>query len=80
MIASLVAPWFILAKHELSEKAQSDWLSLLRDISGVADKCGAKYIRVLPNCLLEQDKLLASHQTLKNLLETTEDSRYFSAV
>jgi hypothetical protein len=64
-------------EHELSEKAQSDWLSLLRDISGVADKCGAKYIRVLPNCLLEQDKLLASHQTLKNLLETTEDSRYF---
>jgi len=64
-------------EHELSEKAQSSWLTLLQDISSVADNCGAEYIRVLPNCLLEQNQLLASHQTLKNLLETSKDSRYF---
>lgn len=49
----------------------------LRKVSQVADSCGASYIRLLPNCLLEQEKLIQQHVSLKQLLETIEDKRFF---
>jgi len=64
-------------EHELSQKEQTNWVELFRKVSTVADQCGATYIRVLPNCLLEQNQLLLQHESLENLLKEAKDSRYF---
>lgn len=49
----------------------------LDKVSQVADSCNAKYIRLLPNCLLEQDQLVQQHISLKQLLENIKDKRFF---
>ena len=36
-----------------------------------------KYIRLLPNCLLEQNKLIEQHQRLDEVLAQVNDSRFF---
>ena len=52
-------------------------VSTFTDVSNLATKLGAKYIRLLPNCLLEQDKLLREHEALKTMLENLGDDRFF---
>lgn len=64
-------------EHEMSQEAQGDWSSLFKQVSVVADNCGATYIRVLPNCLLDQNQLLLQHESLNKVLKDTGDSRYF---
>jgi hypothetical protein len=64
-------------EHEASKEFETDRVDLLRRVSKVADKCGAKYIRVLPNCLLEQKQLIQQHISLKKLLEKVDDGRFF---
>ena len=43
----------------------------------MADNCGAKYIRLLPNCLLDQYDLLRQHKSLDNTLHQIDDKRFF---
>lgn len=64
-------------EHEASKEFETDRIDLLKRVSKVADKCDAKYIRVLPNCLLEQKQLIQQHISLKKLLENVEDKRFF---
>lgn len=64
-------------EHELSDEVQRDRLELFKKVSKVADNCGAQYIRVLPNCLLDQQQLLLEHKSLKEMLTQTDDPRYF---
>jgi len=54
-----------------------DLVEFLRKVAAVADNCGAKYIRLLPNCLLEQDKLIEQHNELDKVLEQVNDPRFF---
>lgn len=54
-----------------------DQVALLREISRVADRCGAQYIRVLPNCLLGDGALKDEHAALAPLLAAAEDPRFF---
>ena len=64
-------------EHELSEEVMADRVGLLNKVSKVADKCGAKYIRMLPNCLLEQEHLIRQHKSLDNVLAQINDTRFF---
>jgi len=64
------------ADHEKPEDTV-DKLEMYRRISKVADNCGAKYIRLLPNCLLTQDKLIKQHEALDEVLVQVNDPRYF---
>ena len=64
-------------EHELSEEVMADRVGLLKKVSKVADKCGAKYIRMLPNCLLEQEHLIRQHKSLDNVLAQIDDTRFF---
>lgn len=64
------------ADHEKPEDTE-DKIGMYRKISKVADNCGAKYIRLLPNCLLAQDKLIEKHNELDEVLKEVNDSRYF---
>ena len=65
------------SEHEAGKDFYSNRVELLKKVSKVADNCGAKYIRMLPNCLLEQKQLIQQHVSLKKLLEQVEDKRYF---
>lgn len=64
------------ADHEQSEDTK-DRVLMYKKISKVADNCGAKYIRLLPDCLLEQDKLIEQHSALDEILAEVNDDRYF---
>lgn len=64
------------ADHEKPEDTE-DKIEMYRKISKVADNCGAKYIRLLPNCLLEQDALIQKHHELDEVLKEVNDPRYF---
>lgn len=61
--------------HE--EGPTDDWETRFRQISRVADRCNAEYIRVLPNCLLPQPKLAAQHRALQHILKRVGDDRFF---
>jgi organic radical activating enzyme len=64
-------------EHEMTDDMLTDRVKLLQKVSKVADNCGAKYIRLLPNCLLEQYHLIRQHNALDNLLKDIADPRYF---
>jgi organic radical activating enzyme len=59
---------------------KQDPLELLRKVAAVADQCGARYIRMLPNCLLKQENLLQQHAILQELLSTIKDPRFFHQI
>ena len=65
------------SEHEAGKELEGDRLALLKKVSQVADNCGAKYIRVLPNCLLEQRQLIQQHISLKKILDDCPDKRFF---
>lgn len=64
------------AEHESTE-IDRERLSYLKEVSLVADRIGAEYIRMLPNCLLDQESLLKAHQSLDFTLEELNDPRFF---
>jgi hypothetical protein len=66
------------SEHEaVKQDFLNDRISLFNSVSKVADNCGAKYIRLLPNCLLDQDNLIRQHKSLQKTLLGLEDKRYF---
>ena len=64
-------------EHESSDEVMSDRVELLNKAAMVADRCGAKYIRLLPNCLLSQYDLIRQHKSLDNTLKDVADPRFF---
>lgn len=64
-------------EHEMSGEIMNDRVALLKKVSRVADNCGAKYIRLLPNCLLEQKHLIKQHLSLDKVLNQIDDKRFF---
>lgn len=61
-------------KHETGA---DDWLDRFRSVSKLADRLGAKYVRVLPNCLLVEKDLEAEHDRLDRILSSVGDARFF---
>ena len=64
-------------EHEASDEMMSNRVDLLSKAAMVADRCGAKYIRLLPNCLLSQYDLIRQHKSLDNTLKEVDDPRFF---
>lgn len=65
-------------EHESTKEKNIDRADLFKRVAKVADKLDAKYIRILPNCLLEQKNLILEHQNLKKFLEeNVKDERFF---
>jgi len=75
----VLTPWLgLVYAHKVYDQSWYEGIiQFFKDVSAVADNCGATYIRVLPNCLLEQDHLLLQHQVLADVLTETQDPRYF---
>jgi organic radical activating enzyme len=65
------------AEHEATTERVSDRLDLLKRVSGVADKLKADYVRILPNCLMEQRELLLQHRSIDRDLNDLGDARFF---
>tara|TARA_Y100000310_G_scaffold298333_1_gene332193 strand:+ start:5430 stop:6488 length:1059 start_codon:yes stop_codon:yes gene_type:complete len=74
---------FVFTKHhELGEYnlTYAGYIdNYFKDISKVADQCGAEYIRVLPDCLLPQNDLEQHHYLLDTVLAQAQvnDPRFF---
>lgn len=65
-------------EHEATnEIIPLDRVELFAKFSKVADNCGASYIRVLPNCLLEQNQLILQHKSIQKIAENLGDKRFF---
>ena len=64
------------AEHESTE-SNRERLTYLRKVSTLADQLQAEYVRMLPNCLLDQDNLLRAHQSLEITLDELKDDRFF---
>ncbi len=52
-------------------------LDTLLKAKTVATAVGAKYVRVLPNCLLEQNELIKQHEALEADFSSIGDERFF---
>lgn len=52
-------------------------LDVLKKASAVATANKAQYVRVLPNCLLEQPQLIAQHEALDRDFREIGDTRFF---
>jgi MoaA/NifB/PqqE/SkfB family radical SAM enzyme len=52
-------------------------LSEMKELSAFVDNDKVSYIRILPNCLLEQEKLLDEHKKIADLLSELNDNRFF---
>lgn len=64
-------------EHESTEEVMTNRIEMLKKVSKIADRLGAQYIRLLPNCLLEQKHLIAQHKSLDKTLSKIKDSRFF---
>lgn len=62
-------------EHEKIE--HSSVLEYFDKISKLADRLSAKYIRVLPNCLLDQETLVKVHRGLDDIFLKLKDNRFF---
>lgn len=62
-------------EHELIQ--HSSIQEYFKKISNLATKLNAKYIRILPNCLLEQETLLKVHNGLDTIFKELKDERFF---
>lgn len=54
-----------------------DLLPLFQQIQLVADRTGAKYVRILPNCLLSGQKLLIANFVISKIIYRLDDPRFF---
>lgn len=64
-------------RHESPEELKRGWVENYQRVAAIADRVNARYVRVLPNCLLPQGKLYERHQQLDDLFEELKDPRFF---
>jgi len=67
---------FTIEHQSFSEK-YIDRLEMLRKVSDLTSKFNAKYIRILPNCLLNQNNLILIHNSINKILVELNDPRFF---
>jgi hypothetical protein len=65
------------SEHEDVPDEDMDRNTMFGKVAKIADRIGAKYVRVLPNCLLEQRDLFTMHKSLCKALENFNDERFF---
>jgi len=64
-------------EHESTDEIMTDRRLMFKKVSKIADKLNAKYIRLLPNCLLDQKHLIAQHASLAKMFLELDDKRFF---
>lgn len=64
-------------EHEATAEVHTSRVEMLKKVAKIADRLGARYVRLLPNCLLEQSHLISQHKALDHTLEELGDDRFF---
>ena len=64
-------------EHEATDNMPLERHVLFDNVARIADRIDAKYVRLLPNCLLEQKDLIAQHRSLDIALGKFNDPRFF---
>jgi len=64
-------------EHEDDSYQMCNRPELLKKVSSLADRLGSQYIRIAPNCLLDDNDLIRHHMSLDAILQTIDDSRFF---
>ena len=64
-------------EHEATKDMPLDRFILFENVAQVANNVNAQYVRLLPNCLLEQKDLIAQHKSLDLALAKFDDPRFF---
>lgn len=64
-------------EHEATKEQVKTRQELLQKAARVADKLKATYVRLLPNCLLQQRALLVQHRALDHDIRELNDPRFF---
>lgn len=64
-------------EHEATEENETDRMTIFSKVKAVVDTFGAKYIRILPNCLLDQEHLFLMHRAIDYTLKELGDDRFF---
>ncbi len=65
------------SEHQATKTKVGTRQEVLRKAAGIADKIGASYCRIQPNCLLDQRALLLQHKALDFDLKELGDDRFF---
>ena len=65
------------SEHENVTDEDMDRSVMFAKVAKIADRINAKYVSVLPNCLLEQRDLFAMHKSLDKTLQNFNDERFF---
>lgn len=65
------------SEHEALDDPLLDRLEILKKAQTIANRMQAKYVRLLPNCLLQQRELLLQHRSLDITLNKLGDDRFF---
>ena len=63
--------------HEITKDLPDNWQDIFKKVSRLADRMEAQYIRLLPNCLLDQNALVQQHAAMAKVLEKVNDDRFF---
>jgi organic radical activating enzyme len=64
-------------EHEATQSMPLERHVLFENVAQVANNVGGQYVRLLPNCLLEQKDLIAQHKSLDLALAKFNDTRFF---
>ena len=59
------------------EADTTNLVEILGRVKGLADTLRARYVRLLPNCLLDQNSLLREHLALSKIIQQLDDKRFF---
>lgn len=65
------------SEQEATADSDNNRLSIFKRVAAVVDRFGAKYVRILPNCLLDQEHLFLMHRAIDKTLEQFGDTRFF---
>lgn len=65
------------SEHEATSGVGPDRMDLLRRVSTLTTKLGTRYVRLLPNCLLDGRALMLQHRALGLDLVELNDPRFF---
>lgn len=71
------ASFVMTVEHQKLSEEYINKAILLKKVSLLADKINSKYVRILPNCLLQGTSLSLVHKNIDLLLSELNDSRFF---
>jgi len=68
---------YIYDYHQLKERSIDETRKLFKKIAKVSDRINGRYVRILPDCLLNEDDFKRAHLNISKILDDIDDIRFF---